>query len=224
MKSRRLQQPDSIPLGTVRAIARPAWWNATAVPLRLLFVFFMLAALPAAAQQPPLDDFDVVLEAVKKSFDARPGYAHGDLITRSQIADVLAEVAAAGVEIKGSARIVEKGLPDNAFLARELASPAGRRFMRKVARREGSYARLDRLSDTPRGKQLVSDLIRRPGGEKLIDYLGTTRGGRNMGAMLAARREGVDPNKPTGRIYTAHDLIAELERQYASGQIAVKND
>ena len=216
------KKTDPIRANAVRTFARPTCTIAIGVPLGFVFLFFSLAASQAYAQQPPPDEFEIVLEAIEKSFDARPGYEHGDLITRSQIANALAAVADAGVEFEDANRIVEMGLSDNSFLARELASPAGRKFMRNVARNEGSYARLDRLSSVPRGNQLVSDLIRKPGGEKLIEYLATTKGGRNMGAMVGSRRGSANLNKPTGRIYTTYDLIAELEQRYRRGEATVK--
>jgi len=180
-----------------------------------------LAALKASAQQPPPDEFELVIEAVTKSFDARAGYEHGDLITKSGIADALTAAAAAGIEFDDAERIVEMGLADNSFLARELSSPAGRKFMRNVARNQGGYARLDRLSSMPRGKQLIQDLVRKPGGERLIEYLTTTKSGRNMGAKVGAGPR-ANLNKPTGRIYTAYDLIAELERRYRRGEVTLK--
>jgi hypothetical protein len=32
--------------------------------------------------------------------------------------------------------------------------------------------------------------------------------------MLAGAQQGVDLNKPTGRIYTANDLVAALHREF----------
>jgi hypothetical protein len=49
----------------------------------------------------------------------------------------------------------------------------------------------------------------------MIQYLATTKGGKNMGGMMAQARGGVDLNKPTGRIYTAEDLVAALKTAMA---------
>jgi len=84
--------------------------------------------------------------------------------------------------------------------------------MRKIAGHQGAYSRLDRLSSISRGQTLVNDLIRKKGGDELVTYLATTKHGRQLGEQLAATPNGVDLNKPTGRIYTATDLIAELKR------------
>jgi hypothetical protein len=86
--------------------------------------------------------------------------------------------------------------------------------MRKIARLPGAYSRLDRLSTIPRGKTIVRDLIRQPDGHKFIEYLATTQGGHNLGGMMDHARKGVDLNKPTGRIYTADDLVGVLKHIY----------
>ena len=216
-----LHETDPTQAIAVRAVARPRASIAIGVPFGSLLVLLILAAARAPAQQKSSEDFGVVVEALQKYFDTQPDYEHGDLILASQIADILSYLADAGTEISDAASIIEKGLPDNSFLARELTSPAGHKFMRSVARSQGGYSRLDRLSSTPRGKQLVRDLVRQPGGDKLIEYLATTNGGRNMGAMIGQGRAGVDLNKPTGRIYTAKDLLAELERQHGRSRRAL---
>jgi hypothetical protein len=85
--------------------------------------------------------------------------------------------------------------------------------MRKVGRNVGGYARLDRLSTIAGGQKLVRDLLHGPGGDAMVEYLTTTQGGSKMGRMLGGARGGVDLNKPTGRIYTAVELIAELQQR-----------
>src|SRR5688572_16725442 len=96
----KISKIDRLRTATVRAFARPGWTVAIGVPLRLVFLFLTLAASQAAAQQPPRNEFEIVVESVEKSFDAQAGYEHGDLITRSQIADTVAVLADAGVEFK----------------------------------------------------------------------------------------------------------------------------
>jgi len=137
-------------------------------------------------------------------------------VTRSQVAGALAKVADAGAKVPNADRILAATLPDNSFLAKELSTPAGRKFMRKVARQRGGFDRLDRLSSISRGQTLVRDLIRGADGDKFIEYLTTTRGGRNLGSTLAGARQGTNLNQPTGRIYTADDLMAAIEASLAA--------
>jgi hypothetical protein len=49
----------------------------------------------------------------------------------------------------------------------------------------------------------------------MITYMATTPGGKNLGAMMAGTPQGTDLNKPTGRLYTADDLLALVKKLYA---------
>jgi hypothetical protein len=175
-----------------------------------------LAAGVARAQRPSPENSNAGYTAVKQYFASLPDYQPGDLVTRSQVAKALAKVADAGAKVPAADRIVAATLPDNSFLARELSTPAGKKFMRKVARHPGAFSRLDRLSSMSRGQTLVRDLIRGADGDKFIEYLATTPGGRKLGSTLAGTRQGTDLNQPTGRIYTAEDLMAVLEQMSVS--------
>ena len=89
--------------------------------------------------------------------------------------------------------------------------------MRKIAPRlrallaPGSFKH-----NSPQGQSIVRDLVRQKDGDKMIEYLATTKGGKNMSGMMAQARGGVDLNKPTGRIYTADDLVAALKNAMRS--------
>jgi len=172
----------------------------------------VLLVSSAQAAPPKIPEFGVIANEVQHYFASQPDYRGGDLIHRSQTEAVLKNVAAAGWKVNNGEQIVELGLPDNSFLVRELSTPTGKKFMRKVAARTGGYSHLDRLSTIPRGERIVRDLVRDPKGDDLITYLATTQGGRNLGKMMGSVRGGVDLNKPTGRIYTADDLLAVLKK------------
>ena len=112
-------------------------------------------------------------------------------------------------------KITELALPANSFLVGELATPDGKRFMRKISKSPGTYSRLDRLSRLSQGQQVVSQLVGDVGGDVFITYLATTNSGHNLGQMMAGTPNGTDLNLPTGRIYTADDLLAVLKKSYA---------
>jgi hypothetical protein len=161
-------------------------------------------------------DSATIAVAVENYFASLPGNQAGDLISQSQIAAALKQVEDAGYRTPNAGQIVKLGLPDNSFLVREFASPAGRQFIRKAGKYAGGYARLDRLSSMPDGQRTIRQLTHTKDGDKLIEYLATTRGGHNLGRMMAGTRQGVDLNKPTGRIYTAADLIAVLQKSVST--------
>ena len=176
----------------------------------IVLAIYMTGRGFAAPQKQSVDD-RVLTKVVESSFAVLPGYQKGDLISRSQIEKVLAKLQLMGVKLPDPGSIAKLGLADESFLVRELSSTDGRRFMRKMAQQNGMYSHLDRLSSIPRGQRMIHDLVRQKDGDKMIEYLATTKGGRNMGAQMAQARGGLDLNKPTGRIYTADDLLAALK-------------
>jgi hypothetical protein len=177
------------------------------------------AGIVAAAQRPSAPDMGFVAGIVESYFAALPDYEPGDLITRSQIEQVLAKLDDSGATVPGADKIIERGLGESSFVAKELGSKSGRKFMRKLARNPSSFSHLDRLSRMPRGEQTIRDLIRQKDGDKMIEYLATTKGGKNMGRMMANAHNGSDLNKPTGRIYTVADLLDAIKAAYTSPQI-----
>ena len=187
---------------------------ALTVGLLLLWAGFV-----AAAQRPTAPDMGLVARTVEAYFATLPDYEPGDLITRSQIEQVLTKLDDSGAAVPDAEKIIERGLDESSFVAKELASPSGRKFMRRLARNPSTFAHLDRLSRIPRGEKVIRDLIREKDGDKLIEYLATTKGGRNMGRMMANVHNGNDLNKPTGRIYTVADLLAAIKTAYAATTI-----
>lgn len=175
------------------------------------------SAAPGPSSPPP---FDKVIRALTNFFESIPDFQRADLLNQDQVTKALAAVADVGWEPADSSEIIDRALPANSFLVGELATPDGKRFMRKIAKNPGTYSRLDRLSRLNQGQQVVSQLIGDVGGDVMITYLATTNSGHNMGKMLAATPGGTDLNLPTGRIYTADDLLAALKKSYAKEFLA----
>jgi hypothetical protein len=168
----------------------------------------------ASPQSTSPPDFGSVSQAVQLSLLTRPDYQPGDLISCSDVEAALDGVSDAGWEVADRGAILDRALPDNSFLVAELSARKGKKFMRRVAKEPGNYARLDRLASLPRGKAIVRDLVRGKNGDEFVEYLATTKSGKNLGHMLGGSRQGVDLNKPTGRIYTAADLLGVLQAEY----------
>jgi hypothetical protein len=164
-----------------------------------------------AAPRPVIPADRAMAKVVDEFFASQPGYQRDDLITRSQIEKVIAKLVSNGLKIRDASSVAKRGLADDAFIVRELSTPDGKRFMRKIAPRAGAYSHLDRLSTISGGQTLVRDLVRQKDGDKMIEYLATTKGGKNMSSMMAQARGGTDLNQPTDRIYTADDLVAVLK-------------
>jgi hypothetical protein len=185
-------------------------------PAQILAVLLMVAtsATAATAASPP--SFDMVIRTLTDYFKSQSDFRRGDLLNQQQVTEALQAVAdKAGWKVPDADKIAELALPVNSFLVGELATPDGKRFMRKIAASPGTYSRLDRLSQISQGQQVVSQLIGDVGGDTFITYLATTNSGHNLGQMLAGAQQGSDLNLPTGRIYTADDLLAALKKAYA---------
>jgi len=206
-------QKDYATCGAVRA--RKYQFSQIGRLVAVLFVLLVLqAGLVAAAPRPPAPDMRLVAHTLETYFASLPNYQPGDLITKSQIEQVLTRLDDSGAAVPNPDKIIQRGLDESSFIAKELASPSGQNFMRKLARNPSTFAHLDRLSRIPRGERLIRDLIHEKDGDKLIEYLATTKGGRNMGRMMANVHNGNDLNKPTGQIYTVADLLAAIKEAY----------
>lgn len=189
------------------------WVRATCA---LASVLLIAATTTAQSSQPAkLPNFDAVSKALTDYFASLQDYRAGDLLSQSIVEDALAHVAdTTGWKVPDQKEIVGRALADSSFLVAQLSTPAGRKFMRSLDKFGGSYPRLDRLSTIAGGQQFIKDMITRKDGYIMIKYLTTTSGGHELGKMMTGVQDGVDLNKPTGRIYTADDLLAALQQTY----------
>jgi hypothetical protein len=157
-----------------------------------------------------------VRQVVLQYFDDQDCYERGDLITRAEVEPLLERLRQMGLKLPNAKQILSDILTDDDFLPRQLATPAGQRFMRQISRYPKVYDRLDRLSRLPLGQQTIRDLIRGPDGYKMLEYMSTASGGRELCKMLSNSPGAGDFNAPTGRIYTAEGLLLRLEKSRAA--------
>ena len=187
-----------------------------ASPFAWLWLLGMVAAVTAAvaAGGPtagrPIPSMTAVRTAVEQYFQTQTGYQSGDWITRQSVEPLLARLTTLGLPLLDAQKIVADTPTNDEFLTVQLSTPAGRKFMRQIARYPNAYDRLDRLSRLSNGRRTVQDLIRGPGGQKMIEYLTTASGGRELGRMLSKAPNGGNFNAPTGRIYTEGLLLERL--------------
>ena len=124
-----------------------------------------------------------------------------------------AQVVATGWDVPGQEKIVSRACGQ--FVRHPRALDArGSQVYAQLSRHPGTYNRLDRLSTLENGQDTIPHLIEAKQGEDLIIYMATTTGGKTLGKMMAGTQGGVDLNKPTGRIYTADDLLTVLKQIY----------
>lgn len=160
---------------------------------------------------PPLSE---IKGGVLRYFRAQTDYRPGDFVTRQQLQPLVTVLVSQGVPKGWAHQIMQRSVDKDEFLAKQFGTPAGRQFMREIARYPKAFDRLDRLARLPHGQQTIQDLIRGPDGEKLVQYMTMTSGGKELGRMLSYDPNNKDFNAPTGRIYTAEGLLEWLEKAW----------
>ena len=186
-----------------------------AYALAMLYCATATAKEPAAPQQAAkLPAFKQIEKALDDRFGTNDRELT-DLITREQTEQLFAEIDELGWKIRDSRELLARIPSESEFFVRQLlGSKKGRSFMRDVAPMPLGYDRVDRISHLDRGHQFVRDMVKGPYGYKFIEYLTETRYGKNMGRQLQDAPDGAGFNKPTGRIYTAEQLLPVLHEQY----------
>lgn len=198
-----------------------------AIPSGLLALAIGLAPLVAIAAPTGGDkpsttlSFAQIEKSLGDHFGRQPEYRAGDLLTKADVSAALDRLAELGWQPSDRDAVLAAVVADNDFLASELRTAEGRKFMRKISGFPQSYDRLDRLARMPHGKQTVRDLVGGAGGYKMIEYLTTAAGGKELGKQLSATPNGAKFNQPTGKIYTADDLVRALKRDFGRQQPAV---
>ena len=191
---------------------------------RSLVVILLLVAAPAVAADPAvppasaeidLPELPAIREAVAGHFAAISGRDEGDLLTRQDVVPLFGSLARLGWTVADEKDILAQILPDNDPLASQLRTPAGTKFMRRVATIPQGFDRIDRLRRLPDGARQLNVLIKGPDGHKMIEYMATTTQGANLGRSLSRTSRGDEFNKATSRLYTAADVLKRLEQSYA---------
>ncbi|MBW3600971.1 MAG: hypothetical protein KY475_27360 [Planctomycetes bacterium] len=163
-------------------------------------------------------EFAQIRALIESHFKNKSEFDRGDLITRGDAAPVLQEIEALGWKGVAQSAAAKNLLDDNEFLARELRSAPGKRFLRRASSYRLIYDRLDRISRAPGGPALIHDLIRLPDGHRYAKS-DPGRGIPSLTDLLPKNRSGktarvADLDKPTGRIYTLDDFLKQLEAGY----------
>ena len=191
-------------------------WLALALAALGVFAPAVHAASPSASGSAAKlgSKLAKIASTVNAHFAGQQDFQPSDLIRRSDGAAIFDKLAVAGWKPAERDQVLARMPADGDFLAQLLKPPDGKKFMRQIAKYPGGYDRLDHLSRLPRGERMARDLVRGPDGYKMIEYMATSSGGRELGKMLSETPDGSGFNQPTGRIYTAGQLTAELQQLY----------
>jgi hypothetical protein len=194
-------------------------WNWVMVKITcwliLAAAIFIIPATPVRAAE-PLPPFSQVQGVVAAHFQSIQGFAPSDLISRSQVDVILAELGRLHWKVADAEKIRTSVLDDDNYLVQQLRTPDGERFMRKVSAQPLAYDRLDQITRMPSGQLMIKDFLRFPNSEVSFTRGGTLPFDRltrltppDQRAIAAA-----DMDKPTGRIYTIAQLVARLRVSY----------
>ena len=149
---------------------------------------------------------------VLKSLEGMPDFHPDGLLTRGQATRAVAMLEAKGWTTDKKDDLLKRTLPDDDILVRQLNDPAGKKFLEKIGKVDGSIDRVDRLARMPQGETNINDLIRKvPNGHEWITSMLNTPHGRRMAQRLESAKGGADFNEPTGRIYTVRDFVDALD-------------
>ena len=184
--------------------------------------FFVLLTVAAVGGQDPLPPFADIEKTVHEYFEKDRSHREEDLITCSQVAEILQSIKKLGWEVPDEKKLLDDALEESHILVRTMQTPAGRKFLSKVASRDLIYDRFDRISEVSGGPELIRDIVKLPNGEKyakprsgggvpdLLDLLPKNASGKT--------RRIADYDSPTGHIYTIADLLTRLKEAYAKSQ------
>jgi hypothetical protein len=173
-----------------------------------------------------LPSWAVVERTVAEQLATIPQYRNGDLLSQSQVAPIFAQLAERGWVVADHAKILASVLADDDYLVEQLRTPAGVKFMRKIATFPQAYDEIDQLSQLPGGQLMVKDFLRFAHSDRtFINKQGPSPA---MYARLVPdeKRQGVptpkDLEKPTGRVYTAAQLVARLQQSYRAAELVAQ--
>ncbi|MHB8970026.1 MAG: hypothetical protein ACYC3X_10145 [Pirellulaceae bacterium] len=172
------------------------------------------AGTPATARLSPQQ----VQQVVVAHFSDQAKYRPRDLISQSDVADVLKKLAQAGWKPVDQEQILADTLPNDNFLVRLMRTDRGRRFMGKVSDFDLIYDRMDRVSQVSSGPRNLEAIVRLPDGERYAKpKRQLIKGVPDFLDLLAKNASGKvrtikDYDKPTGRIYTEEELLKRLHR------------
>jgi hypothetical protein len=187
-----------------------------------LFVALSFASGVSAAEadrakpaKKPLPAWQSVERACTAYFQRQEGYQRNDLVWRSRVEPLFDELARLGWSVDDRASLLAKLPGENDTMVVALRSPDGQKLMRKIATVPLAFDRLDRMARLERGARRVQDLVNTPKAEQVFRAFNTT-GGAELARRMTSAPGGRDFERPTGRIYTAEQLLAALKKSYAA--------
>jgi hypothetical protein len=181
----------------------------------LLAMTCVIAIVSPAPAREPLSAVEL-RELAARHLRPHDRYRPGDLICRSDAEPIFNELLERGIEPTHDREgMYAAFLPENAYLVTLLRGPQGQVFMRRVRELPGAYDLLDRLSWFPSGRETLYRLVHSQDGATQFQAMLAPAGHSKTEAAFASEPRARNLFLPTGRIYTEHGLLRQLEALHA---------
>lgn len=146
---------------------------------------------------------------VHRYFHADPNYHDGDLLTRSQLAEMQLYLRRVrGNTLASHRKWRDLMLPDNAPLI-SIYRGDDQGTLREAAIKAGSYAELDRLARTLAGREKIQAALKQKSADQLLALIEEARAGQHAEESSASTAD----RRPR-RIYSADDFIASVVQSH----------
>ncbi|MCA9197119.1 MAG: hypothetical protein KDA87_06245 [Planctomycetales bacterium] len=185
-------------------------WQCFAAVLLLSWPQVVWSGEPFVIRQ-----FGDVERLVSHHFGQLEGYEPGDIISQGQTDPLFKMMATSGWVISDLDELNSLILKDGDFLIRELNTPKGRAFRKKIGDSPRSLTLLDRMSEMSNGRASVHDMIYKlPDGHKIVDTMMNSKRGERLLNRLSKSNSGGNVQKPTNKLYTVELLKKRLGQSF----------
>ncbi|MEO2045969.1 MAG: hypothetical protein ABGX16_05285 [Pirellulales bacterium] len=149
---------------------------------------------------------DPISRTVIRHFQSQEQYHVGDLIVRSQVAEIQDYMRKTrGISASTNSMFRKRVVADQDPLARTFNSAGNDRLIREAAILLGGYGPLDQLCKLKFGRQILATTIHQSNLEMLVEYVhghGVSSGAAQASSANAEEK----PNRERSKIYTVEDL------------------
>jgi hypothetical protein len=165
----------------------------------------------AGAPYSPLENWtDPFSRTVIRHFQSQEQYHVGDLIVRSQVAEIQDYMRKTrGISPSTNSRLCKRVVADQDPLARAFNSADNDRLLREAAIQLGGYGPLDQLCQLKSGRQILATAMRQSNLEMLLEYVhenGLSPETAQTSSANAEEKQDHERNK----IYTVEDLLKAM--------------
>ena len=157
---------------------------------------------------------DPLSKTVIRYFEGQPQFLPGDLIVRSQVADLqdyLRKTQKASPATMSP--LCRRVLPDRACLARVFYSLGSDQLLREAARNLGGYGPLDRLCQSKAGRERLTTAIRQADIEMLLGYARKHELSPEPVRVSKSKAGDSPVARKLSKIYTVEDLLKALHAE-----------